>query len=92
MILKAKISPSNTRLEIFKSIAPLFNLYKLKYFAIICVFTITYSSPLILFSQGVNVTVGADILISDSLHLIQDKKLGIVTNHSAVLSNGVHLV
>ena len=92
MILKAKISPSNTRLEIFKSIAPLFNLYKLKYFAIICVFTITYASPRNLFSQGVNVTVGADILISDSLHLIQNKRLGIITNHSAVLSNGVHLV
>jgi len=44
------------------------------------------------YSQNVNVTVGSDILISDSLHLITHKRVGIVTNHSAVLSNGIHLV
>jgi len=43
-------------------------------------------------AQEVNVTVGADILIADSIHLISNKNLGIVTNHSAVLSNGTHLV
>jgi len=35
---------------------------------------------------------GADQLISDYFHLIKNKKLGIVTNHTALLSNGVHLV
>jgi len=35
---------------------------------------------------------GADQLISENLDLIKNKKLGIVTNHTAVLSNGVHLV
>lgn len=45
-----------------------------------------------IFAQEVKVTVGADILVSDSLHLIQNKRLGLVTNHSAILSNGAHLV
>ena len=39
-----------------------------------------------------NVICGADILISDSLNLIKGKGIGIVTNHTAVLSNGTHLV
>jgi uncharacterized protein YbbC (DUF1343 family) len=36
--------------------------------------------------------VGADVFISNELHLIKGKKVGIVTNHTATLSNGVHLV
>lgn len=44
------------------------------------------------FPQPVKVTVGADILVSDSLHLITNKQIGIVTNHSAILNNGTHLV
>lgn len=39
-----------------------------------------------------NFQFGADQLLSDYSHLIKNKKLGIVTNHTAVLSNGVHLV
>lgn len=35
---------------------------------------------------------GADQFLSENLDLIKNKKLGIVTNHTAVLSNGVHLV
>ncbi len=35
---------------------------------------------------------GADQLLSENFHLIKNKKLGIVTNHTAVLSNGIHLV
>lgn len=35
---------------------------------------------------------GADQLLSDYFHLIKNKKLGIITNHTAILSNGVHLV
>ncbi|MFH0735409.1 MAG: DUF1343 domain-containing protein [bacterium] len=44
-------------------------------------------------SKPINkVICGADILISDSLNLIKGKGIGIVTNHTAVLSNGTHLV
>lgn len=35
---------------------------------------------------------GADQILSEYSHLIKNKKLGIVTNHTAVMSNGVHLV
>lgn len=38
------------------------------------------------------VLVGADVLISDQYDLIRGKKLAIVTNHTALLSNGIHLV
>jgi uncharacterized protein YbbC (DUF1343 family) len=36
--------------------------------------------------------VGADVLIRENLDLIKGKKIGIVTNHTAVLNNGIHLV
>ncbi|OGU31129.1 MAG: hypothetical protein A2X67_02685 [Ignavibacteria bacterium GWA2_55_11] len=35
---------------------------------------------------------GADVLLSERMDLIKGKKLGIVTNHSALLSDGRHLV
>lgn len=35
---------------------------------------------------------GADVLFEEYFDLIKNKNLGIVTNHTAVLSNGVHLV
>lgn len=38
------------------------------------------------------VLTGADILISENLDLIKGKKLGIITNHTAILSDGTHLV
>lgn len=38
------------------------------------------------------VITGADLLISENLDLIEGKNLGIVTNHTAVLSSGTHLV
>lgn len=37
-------------------------------------------------------TAGADVLLAKRIDLIKGKRLGIVTNHSALLSNGVHLV
>jgi uncharacterized protein YbbC (DUF1343 family) len=36
--------------------------------------------------------VGADVLISKDLNLIKGKRIGLVTNHTAILSNRVHLV
>jgi len=38
------------------------------------------------------VRVGADVLLHDQLELIAGKNVGLVTNHSALLSNGEHLV
>jgi len=35
---------------------------------------------------------GADVLINKKLNLIEGKQIGIVTNHTAVLKNGTHLV
>ncbi len=57
-----------------------------------CLFIIIYIASTNIYAQEVKVTVGADILVSDSLHLIENKQIGIVTNHSAILSNGAHLV
>ncbi len=39
-----------------------------------------------------DVVCGADILISQHLDLIKGKGIAIVTNHTAILSNGTHLV
>ncbi|MCF6270225.1 MAG: DUF1343 domain-containing protein [Melioribacteraceae bacterium] len=66
-----------------------------KYFIILTLFALfitTYLHPTDVYAQEVKVTVGADVLVADSLHLLENKQLGIVTNHSAILSNGTHLV
>ncbi|MCK5457169.1 MAG: DUF1343 domain-containing protein, partial [Melioribacteraceae bacterium] len=66
-----------------------------KYFtklALFALFTTSYLFSTNLFAQQVDVKVGADILVADSIHLIKNKRIGIVTNHSAILSNGAHLV
>jgi len=39
-----------------------------------------------------SVKTGADILLSEKFDIIKNKSIGIVTNHTAILSNGVHLV
>lgn len=39
-----------------------------------------------------NFQFGADQFFPDHLNLIKNKKLGIVTNHTALLFNGIHLV
>lgn len=43
------------------------------------------------FCKSPVVTPGADLLFSDYFQLIKGKRIGLVTNHSALLSNGVHL-
>lgn len=45
-----------------------------------------------LFAQNSKVLTGADILLSDSLDLVTNKNVGIVTNHTGLLSNGTHIV
>ncbi|PIW98137.1 MAG: DUF1343 domain-containing protein [Ignavibacteria bacterium CG_4_8_14_3_um_filter_37_9] len=39
-----------------------------------------------------NVVTGADRLLSENIDFVEGRKLGIVTNHTAVLSNGTHLI
>jgi len=38
------------------------------------------------------VKVGAEILLSDKIEIIKNKNIGIITNHSAILANGTHLI
>ncbi len=35
---------------------------------------------------------GSDVLVNESLHLLDDERVGVVSNKSSVLMNGVHLV
>jgi uncharacterized protein YbbC (DUF1343 family) len=60
--------------------------------ALIALFSTSYLSTNNILAQEIKVTVGAEILLSDSLSLIKNRRLGIVTNHSAILKNKVHLV
>jgi uncharacterized protein YbbC (DUF1343 family) len=39
-----------------------------------------------------SVLTGADVLLSEQYQIIKNKNVGIITNHTALLSNGVHLV
>ena len=38
------------------------------------------------------VNCGADVLVNNKLSILEGKQVGIVTNHTAVLKNGIHLV
>ncbi len=44
------------------------------------------------FGQTVTVVSGADNLLANRMDLIRGKRVGLVTNHSALLANGHHLV
>lgn len=55
----------------------------------IILFTL-YSSPFTAIALS-QVTVGADRLLSNEFHLISGKRVGLVTNHTGVLSSGKHL-
>jgi uncharacterized protein YbbC (DUF1343 family) len=37
------------------------------------------------------VRLGADILLGDSLHLVQGRRVGLLCNHTSRLANGVYL-
>jgi len=43
-------------------------------------------------NENKSVKTGADILISEKLELVKKKNIAIVTNHTAILKSGVHLV
>ncbi len=53
---------------------------------------LTILPSIYLFPQNNKLEVGADRLISDYFYLIKGKRIGLVTNESGVLSNGVALV
>lgn len=56
------------------------------------ILTLLLLSPFYLLNSQSKVLSGAENFISNGLDLIKNKKVGIVTNHTAILSNGVHLV
>ena len=43
-------------------------------------------------NESALVVAGADRLLTEYAELIRGKRLGLVTNHSGRLSNGIHLV
>jgi len=53
-------------------------------------FSVALCFALVAVSSG-QVKTGADLLFEKHFHLIQGKNVGLVTNHSALLSNGEHL-
>lgn len=60
------------------------------YFALFTFLLLAYSFPI--FAQKANIQTGADLLIKENLNLLKNKNIGIITNHTAVLNNGIHLV
>lgn len=46
----------------------------------------------VVYAKPKSVKVGADVLLESRLDLIRGKRVGLITNHTAVLSNGKHLV
>ena len=63
-----------------------------KYTALTCLFLISYMNISKAQNSDVKVTVGADVLLSEEFNLIKNRSIGIITNHSAILSSGTHLV
>ena len=43
-------------------------------------------------SNKVKIATGADLLLSENIDLVEGQNLGIITNHTALLSNGTHFV
>lgn len=59
---------------------------KLVFMFLLLFFITGYSAP------TTNVKTGADILVEKHLDMLAGKNIGIVTNHTAVLNNGTHIV
>ncbi len=64
----------------------------MKLFLNLFIYLFLISNPICQPQNEKHFQFGADQILSDYSFLIKNKKLGIVTNHTAVLSNGVHLV
>ncbi len=70
-----------------------YKIIKMKYRILIFLFSILASFPSCAKQPGrLPVLTGADVLLSTEINKIKNLNIGIITNHSAVLSNGVHLV
>jgi len=63
--------------------------FRLVTFLLLILLTISCSKSI---SEQNNVIVGADGLLSEEFDLIKNKQIGIITNHTAILNNGTHLV
>ena len=63
--------------------------FKISYI-VLCICSLTLQ-PLFAADDG-KVTAGADELLAEHFDLIRGKNIAIVTNHTAVLSSGIHLV
>lgn len=64
-------------------------LFKYLVFSIIIGITVSCSN---LEPVKPKVKTGADLLISENFSMIESKNIGIITNHTGILSNGTHLV
>ncbi len=56
------------------------------------IFFITLAGSVILLSQQSKVKYGADIFFERYLEKISNKQVGVICNHTSLLSNGVHIV
>ncbi len=73
---------------------------KLSVFRVIIITTFYFLIPFFFVSCSItkeikkpeNVLVGADVLLNEKYDLIKNKRIGIITNHTAILGNGTHLV
>ena len=68
------------------------NKMKIIFFQFLAVLLSVNSFAQVQIQHSEKVVVGADLIISENFDLIKGKKLGIVTNHSALLDSNVHLV
>jgi len=54
--------------------------------------TLFFSQSIFCQTNKIKILNGADILFTENIEFVEGRKLGIVTNHTAVLSDGAHLV
>jgi uncharacterized protein YbbC (DUF1343 family) len=65
------------------------NKMKQKYNSSLLVIVLIYTFSIHNYAQIIN---GADLLFSENLNLITGKKIGVVCNHTSLISDGTHLV
>lgn len=64
---------------------------KILFIIIVYLLTNTFA-PKDILGNELKVVLGADILLSEKYDLIKGKKVGLIVNHTSILSNGKHLV
>ncbi len=68
------------------------DIYKKFFIYLIFLFYISLFAGCGVAENNIKVLTGADILLSEKFDLIKNKNVGIITNHTAILGNGTHLV